>query len=257
MAKLRYRLEGEGPPVVLLNGIFQRLESWDPVLPHLTGFTLLRYDMRGQGESEAPEGIYTPRVHAEDLLALLNRLGWEKAALVGLSNGGVVAMEVALLAPERFAALVLCCTTPYLDVALRAKVESWLHALKAGGTKLRLRVALPWVFGRSFLEAHPELLAEEGLRNLAAQAPTEAAQERLLLGFLTLEDLRPRLKALALPALVLYGTEDLLFPQAYASDLAQALRARLRALPAGHAAPLETPQAFAQAVRAFLEEVYA
>jgi len=257
MAKLRYRLEGEGPPVVLLNGIFQRLESWDPVLPHLTGFTLLRYDMRGQGESEAPEGIYTPRVHAEDLLALLNRLGWEKAALVGLSNGGVVAMEVALLAPERFAALVLCCTTPYLDVALRAKVESWLHALKAGGTKLRLRVALPWVFGRSFLEAHPELLAEEGLRNLAAQAPTEAAQERLLLGFLTLNDLRPRLKALALPALVLYGTEDLLFPQAYASDLAQALRARLRALPAGHAAPLETPQAFAQAVRAFLEEVYA
>lgn len=257
MAKLRYRLEGEGPPVVLLNGIFQRLESWDPVLPHLKGFTLLRYDMRGQGESEAPEGIYTPRVHAEDLLALLNRLGWEKAALVGLSNGGVVAMEVALLAPERFAALVLCCTTPYLDVALRAKVESWLHALKAGGTKLRLRVALPWVFGRSFLEAHPELLAEEGLRNLAAQAPTEAAQERLLLGFLTLNDLRPRLKALALPALVLYGTEDLLFPQAYASDLAQALRARLRALPAGHAAPLETPQAFAQAVRAFLEEVYA
>lgn len=257
MAKLRYRLEGGGPPVVLLNGIFQRLESWDPVLPHLTGFTLLRYDMRGQGESEAPEGIYTPRVHAEDLLALLNRLGWEKAALVGLSNGGVVAMEVALLAPERFAALVLCCTTPYLDVALRAKVESWLHALKAGGTKLRLRVALPWVFGRSFLEAHPELLAEEGLRNLAAQAPTEAAQERLLLGFLTLNDLRPRLKALALPALVLYGTEDLLFPQAYASDLAQALRARLRALPAGHAAPLETPQAFAQAVRAFLEEVYA
>jgi len=257
MAKLRYRLEGGGPPLVLLNGIFQRLESWDPVLPHLTGFTLLRYDMRGQGESEAPEGIYTPRVHAEDLLALLNRLGWEKAALVGLSNGGVVAMEVALLAPERFAALVLCCTTPYLDVALRAKVESWLHALKAGGTKLRLRVALPWVFGRSFLEAHPELLAEEGLRNLAAQAPTEAAQERLLLGFLTLNDLRPRLKALALPALVLYGTEDLLFPQAYASDLAQALRARLRALPAGHAAPLETPQAFAQAVRAFLEEVYA
>ena len=61
MARLRYRLEGEGPPVVLLNGIFQRLESWDPVLPHLTGFTLLRYDMRGQGESEAPEGPSPPR----------------------------------------------------------------------------------------------------------------------------------------------------------------------------------------------------
>mgnify|MGYP000719456198 CR=1 FL=1 len=76
MARLRYEVVGEGPPVVLLNGLFQRLESWDPVLPHLQGFALLRYDMRGQGESEAPEGAYTPGVHAEDLLGLLDRLGF-------------------------------------------------------------------------------------------------------------------------------------------------------------------------------------
>ncbi|GGN02772.1 3-oxoadipate enol-lactonase [Thermus composti] len=257
MARLRYQLEGEGPPVVLLNGIFQRLESWDPVVPHLKGFSLLRYDMRGQGESEAPQGVYTPRVHAEDLLGLLDQLGWERAALVGLSNGGVVAMELALLAPERFTALVLCCTTPYLDAALRAKVESWLLALRAGGSALRLRVALPWVYGQTFLQAHPELLEEAGLAPLLAQAPGAEAQERLLLGFLALEDLRPRLKGLSLPALVLYGEEDLLFPRPYAEALAETLGARLGDLPAGHAAPVEAPKAFAQAVRAFLEEVYA
>jgi 3-oxoadipate enol-lactonase len=257
MVRLRYEVVGDGPKVVLLNGLFQRLESWDPVLPHLEGFALLRYDMRGQGESEAPEGLYTPEVHAEDLLGLLDRLGWEEAALVGLSNGGIVAMALALLAPERVRGLALCCTTPYLDPALRAKVESWLHALRAGGTPLRLRVALPWVFGARFLNAHPELLAEEGLKALAAQAPGEAAQESLLLGFLTLEDLRPRLKALALPALVLYGEEDLLFPKSYAQALAESLGARLWALPTGHAAPLEDPQAFTREVRAFLEEVYA
>jgi 3-oxoadipate enol-lactonase len=133
MVRLRYEVVGEGPKVVLLNGIFQRLESWDPVLPHLKGFALLRYDMRGQGESEAPEGPYTPRLHAEDLLGLLDRLGWEEAALVGLSNGGIVAMALALLAPERVRGLALACTTPYLDPALRAKVESWLHALRVGG----------------------------------------------------------------------------------------------------------------------------
>lgn len=257
MVRLRYEVVGEGPKVVLLNGIFQRLESWDPVLPHLKGFALLRYDMRGQGESEAPEGPYTPRLHAEDLLGLLDRLGWEEAALVGLSNGGIVAMALALLAPERVRGLALACTTPYLDPALRAKVESWLYALRAGGTSLRLRVALPWVFGARFLNTHPELLAEEGLKALAAQAPGEAAQERLLQGFLTLEDLRPRLKALTLPALVLYGEEDLLFPKAYAQALAESLGARLAALPTGHAAPLEDPQAFAREVRTFLEEVYA
>jgi pimeloyl-ACP methyl ester carboxylesterase len=88
-------------------------------------------------------------------------------------------------------------------------------------------VALPWVFGARFLNTHPELLAEEGLKALAAQAPGEAAQERLLQGFLTLEDLRPHLKALTLPALVLYGEEDLLFPKAYAQALAESLGARL------------------------------
>ncbi|WP_253729503.1 alpha/beta fold hydrolase [Thermus scotoductus] len=216
MARLRYRVEGEGPKVVLLNGLFQRLESWDPVVPLLRGYTLLRYDMRGQGESEAPEGLYTPKVHAQDLLALLQELGWEEAFLVGLSNGGIVALQAALMAPTRFRGLVLACTTPYLDPALRAKVESWLHALRAGGTLLRLRVALPWVYGARFLNAHPGLLGEEGLALLQAQAPTEAAQERLLLGFLSLKDLRPALKGLDLPALVLYGEEDLLFPQLYA-----------------------------------------
>jgi len=257
MARLRYEVVGEGPRVVLLNGLFQRLESWDLVLPHLQGFAILRYDMRGQGESEAPEGPYTPRVHAQDLLGLLDRLGWKEAVLVGLSNGGIVALTLALMAPERVQGLVLACTTPYLDTALRAKVEPWLHALRAGGTLLRLRVALPWVFGACFLNAHPELLAEEGLKALAAQAPGEAAQERLLQGFLALEDLRPGLKALGLPALVLFGEEDLLFPKAYAQALAESLGARLAALPNGHAAPLEDPLAFAREVRAFLEEVYA
>ena len=122
---------------------------------------------------------------------------------------------------------------------------------------MRLRVALPWIFGARFLNGHPELLGEEGLRALQAQAPTEAAQERLLLGFLGLKDLRPALKGLGLPALVLYGEEDLLFPRPYALALAEALGARLQALPTGHAAPLEDPRAFAQAVRSFLEGVYA
>ncbi len=254
---LRWRAEGKGQEVVLLNGLFQRLESWDPLLPYLEGFHLLRYDMRGQGESEAPEGPYTPRLHAQDLLGLLEEVGFGRPVLVGLSNGGIVALEAALLDPGRFRGLVLLCTTPYLDAALRAKVESWLLALRAGGPLLRLRVALPWVFGARFLNAHPGLLTEEGLAPLLAQAPSPEAQERLLLGFLALEDLRPRLKALRLPSLVLYGEEDLLFPRPYAQALAEALGGRLEALPTGHAAPLEDPATVGQAVRRFLEEIYA
>lgn len=253
MAELRYTLEGKGPPVVLLNGLFQRLEAWDGLLPHLSGFTVLRYDMRGQGLSPMGKGPLTPERHALDLKALLEHLQLGKVHLVGLSNGGVVAQVFALRYPERVGSLVLLCTTPYLDTALRAKVESWLYALEAGGTSLRIRVGLPWTFGRSFLNRHPELLLEEGLAALLAQAPPPEAQRELLLGFLKLGDLRPSLRELSLKAMVVAGEEDLLFPFPYAQALAEALRAELLSLPLGHAAPLEDPGLVGQVVRKFLE----
>jgi 3-oxoadipate enol-lactonase len=249
----RYRLEGAGPPVVLLNGLFQRLEAWEGLLPHLQGFQVLRYDMRGQGPSPVGEEALTPGRHARDLEALLDRLGLDRVHLVGLSNGGVVAQVFALERPERVRSLVLLCTTPRLDPALRAKVEAWLHALEAGGPLLRLRVALAWTFGRGFLNRNPGLLSEEGLRALLAQAPPGENQRRLLQGFLTLEDLRPRLRRLSLRALVVAGEEDLLFPLPYARELAEALGAELALLPLGHAAPVEDPDRVGQLVRALLE----
>ncbi|MER3557760.1 MAG: alpha/beta hydrolase, partial [Thermus sp.] len=154
----RYLLEGSGPPVVLLNGLFQRLEAWEGILPHLKDFQVLRYDMRGQGPSLVGEESLTPGRHAQDLEDLLDRLGLARVHLVGLSNGGVVAQVFALKRPERVQSLVLLCTTPHLDTALRAKVESWLHALEVGGALLRLRVGLAWTFGRSFLNRNPGLL---------------------------------------------------------------------------------------------------
>ncbi|AEB12869.1 alpha/beta fold hydrolase [Marinithermus hydrothermalis] len=252
---LYYEVTGEGPVLVLLNGIFQRTELWEPLLAHLEGYTVIRYDMRGQGRSEAPEGPYPPEAHAADLDALLAHLGVSRYHLLGLSNGGVVAQHHAAQNPPGLERLVLACTLAHLDAAARAKVESWRAALLAGGTRLRMRVALPWIYGRGFLAQNPGLIEEAALEEAARFSPTPAAQRRLLEGFLTLGDLRPKLRRVRAPALVIAGAEDLLFPPAYAEELAAALpQARLVVLRGvGHVAPLEDPEGFARTVRAFLE----
>lgn len=254
---LFYRVEGspKAPWLVLLNGIFQRTEAWEPLMPYLKGFRVLRYDMRGQGQSAVPPGPYTPELHADDLEAVLEALRITHYHLLGLSNGGVVAQVHAARRPSGLHKLVLLCTTARLDPLLRAKVESWRLGLAWGGTEGRLRIALPWIWGRAFLEAHPELAGEASLAQMAQVVPSPEAQQNLLDGFLAMEDLRPRLGRVEAPTLVLSGEDDLLFPPFYSQEIAAAIpTATHRVLPqVGHVAPLEDTSRLAGEILEFLE----
>lgn len=266
--ELFYQIEGptqpanlpspRGQPVlVLANGIFQRVEAWEPLMPHLQGFTVLRYDMRGQGQSAVPQGAYTPELHADDLTALLQALQIERYHLLGLSNGGVVAQVLALRRPSGLQSLILLCTTPRLDPLIRAKIESWQLALEWGGTRGRLRIALPWIWGRAFLEAHPEIASAESLDQMFAAAPTEQAQRNLMEGFFTLGDLRPRLQNVAVPTLVLCGEEDLLFPPLYSQEIADSIPGAVHhVLPGvGHVAALENTPLLVSEIKTFLSRI--
>ncbi len=256
--ELFYRLDGpqaSSPTLVLLNGIFQRTEAWEPLMPHLSGLKVLRYDMRGQGQSAVPDGVYTPELHADDLQVLLQTLGIERYHLLGLSNGGIVAQVFAARQPKGLERLLLLCTTPRVDPLIRAKVESWQRALEWGGTMGRIQIALPWIWGRAFLEAHPETAAPASLEPLLAAAPSEQAQRNLMAGFLSLGDLRSRLTGIRVPTLVLSGEDDLLFPPVYSQEIATSIPgATHRVLPrVGHVATLEDTALLAQEVQSFLE----
>jgi 3-oxoadipate enol-lactonase len=104
-AELNYELTGEGPAVVLVHEGVCDSRMWDELVEALAPeFTVLRYDMRGYGESTLPPGPYS---QSGDLLGLLDHAGIERAALVGVSYGGRVALDTAFVSPERVAALVL------------------------------------------------------------------------------------------------------------------------------------------------------
>lgn len=254
--ELYYQLEGHGPLLVLANGIFQRTEAWEPLLAFLEGYSVLRYDMRGQGRSAVPPGPYTPQLHATDLLALLQHLGIQHYHLLGLSNGGVVAQVLAAQNPAGLHKLILLCTTSRLDPLLTAKVRSWALALSLGQTAARLQIALPWIWGRAYLEAHPELLSDAALEQMLMAAPTPQAQRHLLQGFLQLGDLRPSLSQVKAPTLVLSGQDDLLFPPLYGLEIAAAIPgAHFEELTSlGHVPIIEDTAYVAQHIRAFLEE---
>ncbi|KOX34168.1 hypothetical protein ADK67_04210 [Saccharothrix sp. NRRL B-16348] len=96
---------GDGAPVVLLHGSVQDSRLWDGVFPGLASCrTAIRYDARGLGRSTPPTA---PFGYEDDLLAVLDHFGVERAALVGLSMGGEVALDFTLEHPERVSSLTL------------------------------------------------------------------------------------------------------------------------------------------------------
>jgi pimeloyl-ACP methyl ester carboxylesterase len=106
-AQLVYDVVGDGPAVVLVHGFGLDMRMWDLQIEDLAqSFRVVRYDCRGFGRT-GPFDPSVPYTHSADLVALLDHLAISEAALVGLSFGGRVAMQTALLAPERTRALVL------------------------------------------------------------------------------------------------------------------------------------------------------
>jgi pimeloyl-ACP methyl ester carboxylesterase len=97
--------EGEGPPILLVHSAIVDLRSWDDVVPRLVeaGYRAIRYDVRGYGESTTDDVDFSNRA---DLLAVLDAVGAERAALVGNSRGGQIALDALVESPERFVALV-------------------------------------------------------------------------------------------------------------------------------------------------------
>ncbi|MFZ7093487.1 alpha/beta fold hydrolase [Primorskyibacter sp. 2E233] len=105
---LHYSDEGEGLPLLCLAGLTRDVHDFDYVAPHLEGVRLIRMDYRGRGQSDwAPHETYQIPVEGRDALELLDHLGLEKAAVLGTSRGGLIAMVLAATAKDRLLGVAL------------------------------------------------------------------------------------------------------------------------------------------------------
>ena len=248
--RLYWKLEGaaDRPPLVLLNSIGTDMALWDRALPFLLhDFRILRLDARGHGASDAPGGDYGMKGLAQDVLAVMVAAGVGRAAIAGVSLGGMIAMELALDAPDRVAALTLICTSAAMDPAGWAdRVER----VRAGGTAAIADIAMQRFLSPAFAQAHPEV-AESVLRGLLAMADDGYAGAGAAIRDM---DLIGRIGSITAPTLVVTGDADVSTPAAdHGARLAALIPgARLIALASGHLAPLEAPGALAAALRSLL-----
>jgi pimeloyl-ACP methyl ester carboxylesterase len=104
--QIYYEVAGDGPPVVLVHAGIADLHMWDEQMPALAPYTVVRYDCRGYGRSQSEPGAFSNR---DDLAAVMDHLGITRAALVGCSRGGIIALDFTVERPERVTALIWVC----------------------------------------------------------------------------------------------------------------------------------------------------
>lgn len=252
-APLHYEIVGSGPPLLLLNGIGLDLSAWAPLVQALCGERrLVLLETRGSGLSGPPPEPCTTARFAADALALLDHLSLDSVDVLGYSLGGLVAQELAILAPDRVRSLVLAATAARLPGRTRRALDAWRRLLLAGvEADAFRREQFAWIFGPATLEN--DALIESALATLAdAPAPSArgfAAQAEACLA----HDTRERGSRIGAPALVLAGADDVLLPTAAAETLAGLLpRGRFECHPGGHAFLSESTSVVAASVLQFL-----
>ena len=157
--QINYELSGkEGAPVVVLShSLGSSLAMWEPQLKSLEPhFRVLRYDTRGHGGSEVPEGAYTMDQLGDDAIGLIDALGVEERVhWVGLSMGGMIGQCLALNQPDRLRSLVLCDTTAIIPKESQPVWEERIDRAREKGMQALVQKTLERWFTRPYLEKSP------------------------------------------------------------------------------------------------------
>jgi 3-oxoadipate enol-lactonase len=240
----------DAPVVVLSNSLGSTHRMWDAQLAELEKrFRVVRYDTRGHGGSPVPDGPYSIDDLADDLVALLDRLGVERARLVGLSLGGMTAMRVAGRNPERVERLALLCTGAQLPPA-----EPWTQraaTVRAEGSQ----AVAAGVVGRwstaAYLDAHPGVCTEH--ERMVASTPAEGYAGCCEL--IAKLDLRDQPSAISAPTLVIAGEDDPATPPAKLEEIAGGIpKAQMLVVPrAAHVENAERPDIITPALIEHME----
>jgi 3-oxoadipate enol-lactonase len=246
-ARIYYEQAGAGVPLLNIGGTGGDLRrppssfEW----PGARRFEQVAYDHRGLGRSRAADPAAQPTMadFADDALALVDHLGWQRFSLIGISFGGMVAQEVAIRAGDRVRRLVLACTSsgaaggasaPLHEILALAPALRAERLIELLDTRTRddaaLRAELSAVFAP--LTAEPP-----GARLQLAMARQLEARRR--------HDTWARLDAIRAPTLVAAGRYDGLAPVENSRALAGAIAgARLEIFDGGHAFLLQDPAAW-------------
>jgi pimeloyl-ACP methyl ester carboxylesterase len=252
--KLRLDRSGEGPPLLLINGLGATLEMWEPLNEVLGGRELIAFDLPGSGMS--PRTRLPLRVNglAGLVAELVTKLGLSSTDVLGYSLGGVVAQELAYRYPDKVDRLVLCATTPGWPAWPPNPLVSWLMLTPARYYHRRLAESIvPRIAGGR--TARDSAVLTEGLEQRLKRPPSVLGyleQMTAVSGWTS----QPWLGRLRQRTLVLHGSNDPLVPVVNARWVARRIpRADLCVVPgAGHLLLFDDAVRAGEHIERFLEK---
>lgn len=261
--EVSYELSGEGASLVLIHGFTDNLTMWYNQVPVFSErFKVLTYDVRGHGKTKTPEGGFSMRLFADDLRALLGALDIGQACVLGYSMGGRIALQFALEYPEMTTGLVFANSgvmssdvqpTEEQIAELAERRKQMVEMFETG----RIEVIADGMAERSFspgfrneaplmFQKYKDVKLQNDPRHYLAimQAMVEAVTNP------------PDLRRLRCPVLIIAGDRDSFMAVDEAKSMERVISdVTVTILPTGHAAAIEAPGAFNQAVLDFMDRI--
>lgn len=205
---------------------------------------LVAYDVRGHGDSEIGQGIFTVEFLVDDLIALMDHLKIRQAILVGLSMGGYIALRAVERHPNRVKGLVLCDTKAAPD-SNEAKIKRSAHIrmIRQDGTRAFAEEFIKGVVAPETFETKPEVV--RSLQSMIERT-SPITLSGALVALAARTDTTPALASIQCPVLVMSGEKDALATPAEAKAMKEKIpNAELALIPkAGHMSNVENPEEF-------------
>lgn len=262
---LFYQVTGAGEPIVLIPGLGTTHAFFNGAVPALAArYQVIGLDLRGVGQSAKPKQRYSMELWADDIAALLQHLGIQRAHILGSSLGGCVAQVFADRYPDRTQTLLLAATFSEIDYLLELNYRVRIALIgKLGMGELLADYAATALFGRTFLQTPQGRAAAANTINVIRANDPEIYVEHLMavLRFGCCEPgqenepkFTERLRRLTMPTLITVGDEDVLTVPRFSRIMAETLpNAKLVIQPgAGHVTIVEQPAESARLVLDFL-----
>ena len=254
--QMNYELSGkkEAPVVVLSHSLSASLIMWDPQMEALNPlFQVLRYDIRGQGGSDAPSGAYSLELLADDVIGLLDALKMDRVHYIGLSIGGMIGQCLALKYAHRLRSLALCDTASIVPQEAQPIWQERINKVLSKGMGALLDETMERWFTPAFLKQGSPMLdiIRKQILATSVQGYIGCAEAIRKLNYLD------RLSEIKIPTLIMVGEDDPGTPVSASKAMHERIsHSKLVILPsARHLSNVEQAEAFNAALLRFLRSL--
>ena len=255
--KIHYVEQGEGPAVVFVHGLVLDHTMFEAQFEDLPErYRCIALDLRGHGRSDSPDGPWSMQDSVDDVIAFVDGVNAAPCHLVGMSWGGMIALRIGVQRPELVRSLVLIDTAAGATRGDQRQQQDWFmdKLLEDGLSDEIIAASVPVMFGERYQADQADGVAVymDRLRTMDPNGAIEgmrAVMER--------DSVLDRLPDIRVPTLVIHGEQDASTPMSEAEAIAGGIPgAELIRIPdAGHATPLEAPDAINIALAEFFARV--